>query len=309
MFNMNNIALYQSRTPLIAHEYKIYNLLMGEIELTSDKDKLNTYDIVLVSLYKNYDAILSIDEKVKIILVIDDLWNIRNHGKLSSKDKRCIRRASGYIFLSNYFICHVSTSNKPRMVLHLKPNKSDLNFTPLPKIPRSIVYSGKYLKSKWEDRKTKGGYRAYHDIFKSFTYLGWDVYIITHTEDMREYEQIGCNIIRNIPQMDMYKHLSQYELGFHGFNYTDIPELSQFYINQCTPNKTWEYLAAGIPTISYNAGFSSLILNGKWGYSVNNLAEINSLDFSKLPLEQYREIEVIDNYKDKLWELIKQCIK
>jgi hypothetical protein len=305
---MKSIALYQSRIPLIAHEYKIYNLSMDKIDMTTSIQELNTYDIVLIGLYRNQDIILSIDSQVKIILVVDDIWSIRNRGKLSLKDRCCIDKAKAFIYLSQYFITHIPSRGKPRMVLPLKPNEHDLHFIPLPKIPHSIVYSGKYLKSKWEDRKSRGGYRAYHEIFSKLIGMNWNVYIVTNTEDMKEYEDIGCNVIRNIPQNQIYKYLSQFELGFHGFNYNGIPELSKSYINQCTPNKTWEYLASGIPTLSYNAGLSSLILDKKWGYAVNSLSEIDSLDWSKLPLDYYRGMEIIDNYKNKVWELI-TCIK
>lgn len=76
------------------------------------------------------------------------------------------------------------------------------------------------------------------------------------------------------PVMDyemLFHRLAQYDWGLAGF-YEDVPGW-----NQTQPTKAYEYLAAGIPIISWNTPMLDEIVDMGMGVTVNSMAELKKV--------------------------------
>lgn len=213
--------------------------------------------------------------EIPYILVQQDVWSWRS-GETSSNEKEMIENAQAIIFTSeeHQAYCADRYCLPPSIVVHLRPLRKDLDFEPLPKLPgKTLVYAGG-LVPKWEDRKGLFGYRAYHGIFACAVAAGWEVHVYNpyhawrgaaETKHYKEYKEIGVISHKAVPNDQLYRELSQYTAGLHGYNMVDVPPAAADYVQSCRPNKCWEYLAAGIPTLGVWSGRSDEIFDGKWG--------------------------------------------
>ena len=186
------------------------------------------------------------------------------------------------------------------MVLYLRPSIVDLDFLPLPKLPgKNIVYAGGLLdNTQPHDIGGRFSYRCYADIFKKFIEQGWSVHLYAARQRPNIYTQIGCHYHPRFAEgKELYREMSKYQLGFQGFN--DVNG-SFDYAKTCRPNKIWNYLAAGIPTVGINPGNGIELYEGKWGYELKDLNKINELDFSSLDLATHRKYQVIEMQADEL---------
>lgn len=190
-------------------------------------------------------------------------------------EKPMIENAEAVIFVSEDHIgyCHKKYRLPPYEVVYLRPLMCDLAFSPLPKLPgKNLVFTGSLMPRN--NRRGRYGHKALHNIFDAFLGFGWQVHLYCpHMIPSDDYS--GCILHETIPQgQQLYQELSQYTAGFHGSNAEGIPEESYQYVLMARANKTWEYLAAGIPTLGYNPGKSGEFYNGKWGTVLESLEDI-----------------------------------
>jgi hypothetical protein len=211
-----------------------------------------------------------VENGIRYVLVQHDISSA--HGQADvAYEKRMIEKAEAVIFTSED---HVDWHRKlghaipPHEVIHLRPLERDLRFDPLPKLPgKTLVYTGGLM--PWNRRTEMYGYRSYHRLFGAFISCGWGVHAYTpvlydeHWYD--DYEEMGVHCHTPMLQKDLYREMSQYTAGFHGYNIEGVPAEAVRYCMGCRPNKTWDYLGAGIPTIGINSGKSGDIFNGNWG--------------------------------------------
>jgi hypothetical protein len=207
------------------------------------------------------------DLGIPYVLEHHDVMSWLGHD-LKKHEREMVEGAEAVIFTSEE---HVAWHRKlrhrlpPHEVIHLRPLRADLDFVPLPKLPgKTLVYVGGV--NSWLRRETQFGYRTYHYIFSSFIACGWDVHVYTPFRGREsDYAKIGVICHTPAAQADLYREMSQYTAGFHGYNVIGVPASAVDYCMGCRPNKTWEYLAAGIPTIGVNSGNSGNLFGGKWG--------------------------------------------
>lgn len=225
---------------------------------------------------------------IPYILIQEDIWSWRS-GEESSNEKQMIENAQAIIFTSedHQEYCADRYCLPPSIVVHLRPLRKDLDFEPLPKLPgKTLVYAGG-LVPKWEDRNGLFGYRAYHEIFTCAISAGWEVHVYNPyiargggavTQHYKEYKEIGVIPHRAVSNDKLYRELSQYTAGLHGYNMIGVPQAAANYVQACRPNKCWEYLAAGIPTLGVWPGRSGEIFDGKWGtvLKFSDLSELQS---------------------------------
>jgi len=127
---------------------------------------------------------------------------------------------------------------------------------------------------------------------------GWKVHLYPARKRPELYQKIGCKYYgRKAEGKELYQELSQYTAGLQGF--ANLNE-SFDYAKTCRPNKIWNYLAAGIPTIGINPGNGIELYEGKWGYELRDISKVGELDFTKLNLNEYREAEIIELQQDEL---------
>jgi len=183
----------------------------------------------------------------------------------------------------------------PSEVVHLRPLAHQLDFKPLPKLAgQNIVYPGGLTPHKQRDGLY--GYRAYHDTFRRLQECGWTVHVYPAYGDplVGDFSQMGCVMHRPVPQESLYRELSQYQAGLHGYALTG----PQAYVKTCMPNKTWEYLAAGIPTFGFNCGDSGAVFDGRWGHIAKSHRAFASTTKRVLAMEvddSLRRAEVMDS--------------
>jgi len=119
------------------------------------------------------------------------------------------------------------------------------------------------------------GYRCYKRIFKAFIDAGWTVHLYpSHNQyDVaRSYaKELGCIPHGWLPYPELLQDMSQYTAGLQAYAKEDVLERGFDYTQTCRPNKTWDYLAAGIPTIGLYAGNCAKIYQGGgWGIVIQD---------------------------------------
>ena len=212
---------------------------------------------------------------IPYVLVEHDVTSLRKDliGSEIKSEREMLTRACGIIFTSEDHQAYLAQKYElpPNIVVHLRPSHNDLTFEPLPKKRgKHLAYAGGIL----EPNAVKGpyGYRCYGGMFKDFIKAGWKVHVYPNqeTEIHREYyTAIGCVMHPALPYKELLKELSQYTAGFQGYNKTGVDPKAFAYAQTCRPNKTWDYLAAGIPTIGVNAGNAASIYTTKgWGIAI-----------------------------------------
>jgi hypothetical protein len=249
---------------------------------------------------------------IPYLLCLHDVFTLRV-GHDSENEEGMVHNARGIVFTSEDHREYVLGKYPcpPTIVVHLRPRSRDLDFEPLQKLPgdRNLVYAGGL--TYWPERSGLFGHRSYHNIFKRFIEYGWTVHVysVSHSR-YPEYEEIGCRVHPRIPPLQMYRELSQYTAGFQSYNREGVPEAAYAYTQLCRPNKLWEYLAAGIPTIGFQGGNGMEIYREKWGIVLNSLDEIPSIGerLGALDVFKYRDAEVIDGQLPELKEFVSRCL-
>jgi hypothetical protein len=99
----------------------------------------------------------------------------------------------------------------------------------------------------------------------------------------------------NVPYDELLPLLSQYTAGLQAYWLTGVRESSAAYVHTCRPNKLWDYLAAGIPTIGYQGGPGMKVYAGKWGVVLRGLERgaIAGLQLPEIP-DSLRFAETIE---------------
>lgn len=171
-------------------------------------------------------------------------------------------------------------------IVHLRPLLEQVDFKPLPQMKgRHLVYAGGI--QSWRQRHGQYGYRCYQRIFERAMEAGWTMHVypcyLTAPETIAEYAALGCVMHEQVPHRDLGRELSVYTAGLQAYADEGCDPLAISYCMTCRPNKTWDYLAAGIPTIGYNAGATAEIYRDRWGVVIDDLAHLTDIDSSSLP--------------------------
>ena len=263
------------------------------------------YCIVFGSFRKTYKIPMRL--RIPYILCEHDVISMYRTDEQFDEPRK-IRHAAKIIFTSpdhqEHIIKKYSYPEIKTRVLYLRPSIQDLDFKPLPKLPgKNLVYIGGLLDNTMHNNMVgRFGYRCYSDMFEYLIELGWDVHLYPIRKRPDIYHKIGCIYHPRFNEgKDLFQQLSQYTAGIQGFH---LVGSSFDYAKTCRPNKIWNYLASGIPTIGINPGNGIELYQDKWGYELKNLDDIETLDFSKLDIAKYRAEEVIESQADEIRKFI-----
>ena len=106
-----------------------------------------------------------------------------------------------------------------------------------------IVYEG-FVSSN-------GGHYDLRTIFRALAAEGIEVHIYPsrHNSDYQSLADIVPNFIyhRSLSPEKLFKEITQYDFGWAGFNDT----LNRVHLDTALPNKLFEYIACGLPVISF----------------------------------------------------------
>lgn len=123
-------------------------------------------------------------------------------------------------------------------------------------------------------------YRCYLPQFLALASHGIKVHIYAtggvHPRLVEVYGRAHPNIVLHprVPHSSLYAEMSKYRVGFAGYNdiNDDLKATSQ-YARTCVPNKAFDYMFAGIPTLAYNLGESEKFVS-QWGVCVDGMYDL-----------------------------------
>jgi len=267
------------------------------------------------------------ERNLPYLLLEHDIYSYRFglNEKSYVHDKEKIENASAVIFTSEEYVKYYEDLKKrygwhiPKyVVIHNRPLTKDLNFIPKKKLEGlNLVLEGGL--SVWTKKNDPYHYKAYNYIFEQFIKAGWKVHIYptkvaSNKKKLKAYQDIGCIIHEWVPCQLLYQEISQYTAGFQGFNSINTPESSLKFAQACRPNKIYDYLAAGIPTIGYNGKEGMEIYRDKWGIVIDDLEQetLKAIPerLKKIKItKKMRYDNVLEKERDKLEYIIGVALK
>ena len=169
---------------------------------------------------------------------------------------------------------YTSISQKPTEVIYSMCNEHAMNVPPLPRIPGIVYQGGVSINGNYRDYRRVAAFLAQHNI--SFHVYGATM------DYIKEYSAAGAICMPTLPYMDLMKELTRYDWGFVG---SPVPSPQW---HAAMANKMFEYIAAGIPCIVYQADEAAdFIMEHELGVAVNSLDDIPGIYDSH---EYYRKI-------------------
>lgn len=306
--------------------YKYYNLFkqLFEVELfrhssfgSALKYAPDMY-IVFGHLFSSY--MFPMNARKPYIVCEFDAYTFRNKTTeaMEEREREKVQKAKGVIVTSpevgEFLIEKYGVLENNIFYLPLMPSKKELNFEPLPKRSnKTLVYIGGI--SQTTGVGYTAGHRYIYPHLTKFMAEGWEIHIYPAPGCLvNKYAEAGMFVHPYVSPSKLYQELSQYTAGFQGFNLNmDFLNRENYaYANAARSNKTWEYLAANIPTIGYETGNAGKEYDGRWGVILDDIdEEIYKLDswmeIIKPQLAYYRNLQVIEQYSDSLKEFIHEC--
>lgn len=236
-------------------------------------------------------------QKTPYLLIEQDVATMR--GARCPAERSMIEGALGVLFNSRGTrdYCVDRYRIRHHEVVPLRPLAEQLDFEPRTKLEgRTMVYAGGLV--SWRHRRQPWGYRAYHDIFARIMAHGWEMHVYpgrdTRQTIIDEYTELGCTVHDSVPEAVLPRELSRYSAGLQAYNLTDVPGPTARYVAACAPNKTYLYLAAGIPTVGFSPGGAGEVYDGRWGVVVENLQDLETIELSPVRAAD-RRAEVMDH--------------
>ncbi len=236
-----------------------------------------------------HDYQIPLSHGIPYVLFEHDIHSLRAdlNPKQLRLEKEMLENAAGVIFTSEdhraYCDKHFNITRN-RGLIHLRPLRRDLAWEPRRKLPgKNLVYAGGLVAQTGSNY----GYRSYHKIFKDFMAAGWHVHIYPANhyaeETIQSYKNLGCTVHPKCAYNTLLRRMSQYTAGLQAYAKEGVPDRAFEYTQTCRPNKVWDYLAAGIPTIGlYPGNCARIYVDGGWGVTIPNTNR-STLDKVKLP--------------------------
>ena len=271
-----------------------------------------------------------INKNIPYILLEHDVSSMRFglNETTYQNDKKKIENAVAVIFTSEEHAEYYEEMKKKYnwhipeyVIIHNKPLKKDIKFTPKEKLEGLHLVMAGGIVSKWINtgRTSYFNYKSFHNIYKKFIDSGWKVHIyptkLSNANSLSEYKNIGCIIHNWVDGNKIYQEMSQYTAGIQANNDINTPKCAFLYAQSTRPNKLYDYLAAGIPTIGYNAGErASMIYRDKWGIVIDDLEpetlkaipeRLNKIKITK----KMRNDNVLERERDKFEYIINVALK
>jgi glycosyltransferase involved in cell wall biosynthesis len=192
---------------------------------------------------------------VPIVFDVHDLDSMREDGSVDPTEEPAIKAADAFIFPSKAYDDGITglyfLRGNPRRVIYSMCSRSDIVTDPLPRV-NGLVYEGAIVAPVKNFNPQTPGYKKYRDytgLAEKLTASGIPFHLYgVRNEFKPSYLKAGAvaHSMHRFP--DMMRQLSRYHWGLCG-HLDSHPQWQK-----AMPNKLFEYIAAGIPVISINAG-------------------------------------------------------
>jgi len=262
---------------------------------------------------------LALMYNIPYVLIEQDVHSLRtklNVRQLAIEKQMC-ESAAGVIFTSEDHLDYLRNRRHYAMpnvgIIHLRPLKQMLAWEPKPKLDgdKHLVYAGGLVRTGGGNY----GYRNYKSIFCDFVRAGWTVHIYGSKNQYSTVREIskskGIQAHGWIPYEKLLQEMSQYTAGLQAYAMENVNKRQFDYTQSCRPNKTWDYLAAGIPTIGLYAGnCAKIYTDGGWGITVPD-TERSTLESIELPSfpPSLRFEQVMENDLQILERVVAKALK
>lgn len=239
-----------------------------------------------------------------IIFDCHDMVSMRNNGVADEYETKAWEMADGFLAPSALYkeLMQQAYPFKPAFeVLSCVPEKL---YPKERRTPRrsGLVWEGG-VKGAPKEGSEQFEFRNWAEVFREVSKLGVETWIYpsSHDEDFSNYLHSGAIFMQSLPYDQLLKNLTAHEVGLVG-----SPHPHPAFIG-ALPNKLFEYMAAGLPIIAYNAPtVSDFIGATQMGKTVHNLSDIPDA-INEIKKEGYAEY--IWNEGRYAWTLERQITK
>lgn len=272
------------------------------------------FAIVNGDIHPEYKAALRAG--IPYLLFQHDVHTMR--GVKDDEERRKLVNASAVLFTSEEHrdYCIERYDLEHTWLVPLKHLQADIVTKPgSPFEGRTVAFSGSILGD--DARNGDFGYRAYGSILRDFVALGWTPHIWTQTcfrhQHGNELADSGCVVHAEVTQDVLYQQMSRCTIGLQSYAPYGT-KASKAYAMTCRPNKLWEYLAAGIPTLGVNGGRGMAVYDGKWGVAAKgtsrrHIAEaLERIDDITITTQMQRA-EAIDHHMTDAREIVERMME
>jgi glycosyltransferase involved in cell wall biosynthesis len=238
---------------------------------TAELQKIvDTHDINVIHSHNAPDTLtnLCIDlfgGKIPIVHDIHDLMSVRktayedglnrvtNVLNWHKEERRAIERSDAIITVSEVILNLIKRKDYrfPKIAL-VYENYIPERFIPKTLPQTSLNFADRPIRIVYEGFiSSNGGHYDMRSIFKALAAEGIEVHIYP-SRDNFDYQTLS-DTVQNIfyhPSLTpdkLLKEISQYDFGWAGFNDT----LNRKHLNTALPNKLFDYIAGGLPVISF----------------------------------------------------------
>jgi hypothetical protein len=217
--------------------------------------------------------------EVPVVFDVHDLQSMREDGEVDPDETAAIHAADGFIFPSRGYETGISASRNisgnPGRVIYSFCCKGDIVQNPLPRVS-GVVYEGGLVAPLINFNNKTSGYKSYRDyttLSAQFTIFSIPFHLYGCRPEFQERYLRDGAIVHDYHRFGvMMRQLSRYDWGLCG-HLENHPQWQK-----AMPNKLFEYIAAGIPVLSINAGeVSEFVEHHGVGVAAKSMSHLASL--------------------------------